>query len=811
MKRFETEGWDVIKLRKVELKGFRGARFPFALELGKEPKSIAIFGENAAGKSSIAEALEWFFYDRVEYLWKEDCKEEALRHIALGPTDLAEVRIEFSDLKLNSAKRLNAVLRSTYTNTSSEFDTYLQSSQTEKLVLGNAYLLALVLQTKSQKRDEIARIIGFDVLKRFREVIQRSLTWAKDDSQYAEAKGIRERCKSKLLEKFGKVPRKQSEYFEIANDRVMKFKLGKKITDEVSYEECLEALKGKITDPKRGQKLAALNTLRTGFEEFQAVLTHTRQNAEEFLASYKKLMGNVQKLSSIDLVEFLSKGIELIEKKRVGKDECPFCLEPFSNLAHLFDEVKTRIGGLETASKEHQALKKSKDSLVKELRAASTDSGTLIKQAKSLSLQVEIINKFESYKGYADLLADDISQKFAKLEPLEEVKEYKKKASELLSATEEGLQAVQASIKSLATSRRDEELIETRDDLIHLRTNFTDLQDSSETIKVCEGQIRSLSIIYDEFIKTQNKAFQDVLDRMSDDISKFYLELHPHEQIDKIRLKIFGEQGVEFSYLFHEKEVRPPRKYLSESHLNSLGIALFLASIKLFNRRSRYFVLDDVVTSFDINHRLRLLSLLKENFPDHQIIILTHEPEWFEMIKKDMPAAEWLFAEVDWSYDSGISIKRALRNQREVITSKLSQHLEVGNDLRKLLEMELKEIAFHLDVRVAFRFNDRNERREVGELLSALRGTVNKKSSDVKSNAVWQRLETCGLLASKNSHHPGIHLGKGEIQTIIEDIDKLQGLFLCPACGTYVSTKKFSQKDKQVYCSCGRKDLPWND
>jgi hypothetical protein len=36
-----------------------------------------------------------------------------------------------------------------------------------------------------------------------------------------------------------------------------------------------------------------------------------------------------------------------------------------------------------------------------------------------------------------------------------------------------------------------------------------------------------------------------------------------------------------------------------------LGVVLFLASAKLLNRKSRFLVLDDIVTSFDLNVSLR--------------------------------------------------------------------------------------------------------------------------------------------------------------------------------------------------------------
>ena len=116
-----------------------------------------------------------------------------------------------------------------------------------------------------------------------------------------------------------------------------------------------------------------------------------------------------------------------------------------------------------------------------------------------------------------------------------------------------------------------------------------------------------MSAIFDSFKIVQNEALQAVLDTISTDVGTFYNKLHPKESVDKVRLRMVGEEGVEFEYYFHGKLTQPPRKYLSESHLNSLGIVLFLANAKLFNKKSKFLVLDDIVTTFDISHRRRLL------------------------------------------------------------------------------------------------------------------------------------------------------------------------------------------------------------
>jgi len=48
-----------VKIKKVSINAFRGIPH---LELGLDGKSMVIFGENGTGKSSIAEAVEFFLY-----------------------------------------------------------------------------------------------------------------------------------------------------------------------------------------------------------------------------------------------------------------------------------------------------------------------------------------------------------------------------------------------------------------------------------------------------------------------------------------------------------------------------------------------------------------------------------------------------------------------------------------------------------------------------------------------------------------------------------------------------------------------------
>ena len=97
---------------------------------------------------------------------------------------------------------------------------------------------------------------------------------------------------------------------------------------------------------------------------------------------------------------------------------------------------------------------------------------------------------------------------------------------------------------------------------------------------------------------------------------------------------------------------RPPHGVLSESHLNSLAIALFLAMAQTFNQKLGFLVLDDVINSFDLEHRGELAELLAERFDDWQLMVLTHDHQFFDHLSRRAPS--WKRLELtSWSYAAG--------------------------------------------------------------------------------------------------------------------------------------------------------------
>ena len=97
-------------------------------------------------------------------------------------------------------------------------------------------------------------------------------------------------------------------------------------------------------------------------------------------------------------------------------------------------------------------------------------------------------------------------------------------------------------------------------------------------------------------------------------------------------------RSAEMNSHYYDISVRPAEKVLSESLLNSLGLAVYFTCVKQFNDKCKFIVLDDIMNSLDIDKRDTLLDLIEQEFSDYQIILFTHDEHWFQKIKRRFPA-----------------------------------------------------------------------------------------------------------------------------------------------------------------------------
>jgi len=141
-------------------------------------------------------------------------------------------------------------------------------------------------------------------------------------------------------------------------------------------------------------------------------------------------------------------------------------------------------------------------------------------------------------------------------------------------------------------------------------------------------------------IRGQSEA---ILAEVTGDIQRMWAILHPEDRIDNIRLVLpDADKSIDIALTFHGVELESPRITLSEGYRNSLGLCIFLAMAVRGDIADRPLVLDDVIVSLDRNHRGMVARLLKEEFADRQVLVFTHDRDWYSDLRAHLPQRDWV-------------------------------------------------------------------------------------------------------------------------------------------------------------------------
>ena len=110
----------------------------------------------------------------------------------------------------------------------------------------------------------------------------------------------------------------------------------------------------------------------------------------------------------------------------------------------------------------------------------------------------------------------------------------------------------------------------------------------------------------------------------------------PYVDLVKRRFELFIK--------YNNEQVRQPGVFLNEARMNALSLALFLSAAELCTASSpsgtKVLVLDDVLLSFDMSHRIPVLKLLQQEFADWQILLFTHDRVWYELARSYTEASK---------------------------------------------------------------------------------------------------------------------------------------------------------------------------
>jgi hypothetical protein len=324
-----------------------------------------------------------------------------------------------------------------------------------------------------------------------------------------------------------------------------------------------------------------------------------------------------------------------------------------------------------------------------------------------------------------------------------------------------------------------------------------------------------------EVVARERKVYvEGILAAIAEEVESIYTRLHPGEGIGKIRfyLKPRAIGSLEFDGQFQTETGVPPQAYYSDSHLDMLGICVFLALAKHFRTEDTIVVLDDVVTSVDGPHLNRFMKLLHDEAPAfNQVIVTTHYRPWRDSYRWARgPAASTQVHELGpWTLANGLQageFTTAVDELRSAFTVSPIDRQAVASKSGIVLESLLDFLT--LRYRCAVPRNVRNE-YTLGDLAAGVDSRLGKelrcrrpaKPGDPKSDVQLKALIEAATCSTWVRNSVGCHFSSlgseitdGEVLQFCQCVLNLADALICPFCAS-LPTRRPSGSHWECRCN----------
>ncbi|GCB06547.1 AAA family ATPase [Ralstonia sp. SET104] len=792
---------DPYFLLSLELAGFRGYLRPKVFDFSKK-RCLAIFAPNGHGKSSVVDALE-FMLSRDGTL--ERLGQRAINNQA-GPVALAhnlaeEAKVQpkvtikvISGKNVTEGSRLAIGAKRPMPAVASTLNACFT---VPPIIRGHALRAFVETHTPEQRYADVANWLQLGPLVEVQKNIRALRTQVKSA---AEDEAALQRVDTQLSRETSHVVKAwdSAAVLGYINASVLapldpKLSLAELSATDPVYLE-LEA-RAKAEENKIG--LAGLRQIHNAAAALYEIVTDTEKGETFLQGAIPAFEAAVARLLAAETKEAEERGKAantvfqeiwkvaepLFAEGAQAIDVCPVCATPIadtvsgspqgirSHISRHIEELADYAAAKKTLDGAKTAVNKTHTQLIAVLPALIGVVGTdeTLLRAELVAYQTGIA---EWSQGSAMPPSATVVTAIGNLLP----------SLNQAIADIESKQGDRTYIKAKAKVDRVEELQSERELALKTREEISKLSDAlTVQAAVVSTEIRrKLQALLDRLQTPMNRIYEMIQGVGAPPIR---LELPAEDDTNQQRLNLL----IDFA---KNRTGVQPGGYLSDSQIHSVALALRMAAVKQFNPGAPIIALDDIVTSYDADHRRNIAGLIATMFGDCQILLTTHDERFFNYLKDQLEAKTWHFTRIiglDPAYGPRFADHKV---SDEMIEARWAQGESAANEMRQSEEEWLLAICREFGVSVRIRPTDRPYAYERSELASALAGLLrDAKLVPAPVPGVNNRfLDSLvkGEIENFGSHFQDGPYGAGSIgdeKTRWEEFKAFRSQFACKKCG----------------------------
>jgi hypothetical protein len=790
-----------VKIKALDIQAFRGIP---ELNLELDGKSLLLGGENGTGKSSIVEALEFFFTGTISQL--EGTQGLSLHkhgpHVNFKPKDVS-INITFDPGSISLSRTFKSA-----PSAPAQLKDYFQVTQKGTFILRRSQILAFIMSQPAERFRTIGSIIGIESLDEIELEMMRLRDDLKAEIEYREEK-IAELIKE-LSTITGKKIVKVEDVLPALNEILQENKLPSIKSLEDVDEHAQEMLRA-VRKADSIKRIGALNEILE--------LTKAPLIAEEVVGKLDGLNEKVKSLLKehdvrlgLSVIELLKSGRTVIEDEKM--DICPLCEQEIDR-DKLLVRIESRIKTLISLSEKASEVRTTSTAIIKTMKEIIGSLDSALPKIGSFAELAEEKDKLSNEAGFLNDFVDKVdSAKELKNEiPIQELNQQKNEINMTWSSIQTKCGQM---LNVIGLTDEEKKVLEVVRLIEQARVKAKELVKVNPELKTYQKYYGLAEKIYSIFSETKKRKIQEIYNSIQGGIRSFYSMLHPsdpHKNIE-LTLALGRRASTELKMESFGREGEDPRALTSEGHLDSLGLCIFLAFVKKFNEGCPLIVLDDVVTTIDARHRENICKLLLNEFGDNQLVITTHDGVWYEQLCASQRAygMEGNFRNlsiIDWNVDTGPKMS-SYKPRWERIQEKLGSGDKrgAGNEGRQYLEWLLKQVCSATNAPVPI---NNWQKGMVSDLFphakKRILDLVKDESYKEKISNAFTELERTTILGNLLSHdNPLIDkVSIHEVKEFCNRVHELHSIFLCQSCGYFVG---YFQKLNILRCPNERCENP---
>jgi hypothetical protein len=776
-----------MKVNSLELCWFRGASSKATLECNHS--NIVIYGLNGSGKSSFVDSIEYLIDGKIEHLRHEYSgrkQEKSIRNTLMpsGTDSIIELTSNKGSIKMEI--KSNGATKICYDPPS--FKEEFNKLTLEKYVLRQDQLSNFIHKPKGEKYSVLLPLLGLGDYDQTEKNIETLIKTIREKSQLKNVERKYESMNIKIEQKFISTENKE---ISMVLDR---------LSDKYEYKN----KKGNLTQDFSGIYKKVKYKIEQIQPEYIRYNILSKIYNEKLDDKYAAMLFDSQKLegestvlieSKLEILEETDKYISKLSTPAEEEVICPACGQTLkiSDFKQHVDEELKKLKNMRSLKNKYLLSKKEFQD------AYSRFNKTIDDESIKDWLRLPENKIFDNYLNALKIIdASKLEQK--------DIITINDKLPKFLSELAVKISNAPPSIQEL---QNDEETIKLGmqiPSLFYLKIYSQNVTNVLQVLTKCQEKLHE---------EMQAKATQR-LSSISSKIQELWSKLHPNELIKNIQLylPINTDEAIDISLEFYGVFHESPRIALSEGHRNSLGLCIFLALA--LQIEDSFIILDDIVSSIDRQHRVFVIDILQNDLKEKQIILFTHDREWFTELRIRLPPHKWKFMSLRPWIDPSQGIqwsnsKYTLDDARLALDQSPEQS---GNTARGILDIELSLITERLKVSLPYLRGDKNDLRGSVEFLEKLLAE-SKKRLKIKDGDHyvpyklhyddWENTKQLSIVFGNTASH-GRMIIKSEAEMYINNCEKTLNHFQCSNCKTPFYTL-INDKEKYFRCDCG--NLKW--